>query len=238
MPIKSTVLLKEGIKMGFTERSPSPMPGASDPFINDVLLWLKGDDFTDSSSHSRSVSQGASASIETTIKKYGTGSFAFRVDNAEVLIPNVSGLTTLNDVTVEAWIYKFQEGSNHGLFQFNGKTTSSYQQNFVALVFSAEWLARVFSTVNGSLNNIIVNETWTHLAYVFNANGNCDIYVDGNKEVTLARTYPTLNTANDLMIGHYYTSGYFGGYMEGVRITNALRYTANFNPETDTYLAY
>jgi tRNA U38,U39,U40 pseudouridine synthase TruA len=92
----------------------------------------------------------------------------------------------------------------------------------------------LFSTTNFT-SNLTLN-TWNHVAIVRN-NSNWSFYVNGNFLSTQVRSLAGTNTG--LTIGGYYDNNYpLRGYMDSFRITNAIRYTANFNPETDTYLAY
>lgn len=210
----------------------------SDPFLNQVLLHLKGDNFTDSSPNPKTVNTSASSAISTAFKKYGSGSLNFTVENSVVAIPNLAGVTNFNNLTIEFWAY-FTNTSDKGILQFSN-LTNSWTNTFIRL-FSH---TRVNYWNNTSIiisRSIPINQ-WVHIAFVHNGN-NLTIYVDGVSVWTGIRTNPNLNTAHNLNVGAYYNGTgslmYTArGYFDSFKITNAVRYTQNFNPETDTFLAY
>lgn len=233
--IKSTELPKEALRMGEKHRSINPFSIGGDPFLNDVLLWLKGDDFSDSSSFNRSLNLDINSAINTEVKKYGVGCFDFTLTSSALFVPNLSGLVSLGETTLEFWFYKEGISNNHGVCQFNGNTTTNYQSNYLTLRDNN--LAIIFA--GSSIPLTYSNGVWNHIAYSFKGNSEIDIFVNGMLQATVIRSYPILDSSKDLMLGRYYvTTSSFGGYIDSLRITKAIRYTSSFDPESNTYLSY
>jgi hypothetical protein len=213
------------------------------PIITDpVLLWLKGDDFTDSSSKAQAITNNNTV-IETAIKKYGTGSFNFNAANRVLLIPTnalVTNAFITAGLTIEWWQYQLNSTYGYiGVFQFNNNGVyagSVLAEAAKGYLYEGETRINFFSgadiTITSSLNQ------WTHYAVTL-LDTNVSIFQNGVLVTTTTRTIPTLNTTN-LAVGNGSTNEgrYFRGYIESFCITKGRKYTANFNPETDTGLAY
>lgn len=205
-----------------------------DPFLSDVILHLKGDDFTDNSQYAHTLTVSGSLAINTTIKKYGSGS---------IYIPPVTNLITLNspnltlgttDWTIEYWAYRVSQTDNTGfLFFNNGSTTTNrisiehyYNRERITIADKTY----ILLTDNPSLN------TWVHKAFVKTGN-TIKKYVGGIlSESTTISTHNFNSSSWELLK----TSSFcrITAYIDSIRITKSARYTANFNPETNTYLAY
>ncbi|WP_324282473.1 LamG-like jellyroll fold domain-containing protein [Cyanobacterium aponinum UTEX 3221] len=205
----------------------------TDPYYNDVLLYLKGDDFTDSSPNPKTVNLSTGSIINTSIKKYGSGSFDFRNGNSFLSINNANlWLNNFLSLTIEFWYYCTLHSSDTGILQFDG--TLSYQ-NMWRFYDSAQlnYLGnsspqRIFIT-NRPLN------TWIHCAIIHD-NGAYRYYQNG---ILQGGANPSaIPTVGLLRIGTYGSDYPSRGFIDSFRITEAIRYTSDFNPETDTYLAY
>jgi hypothetical protein len=85
--------------------------------------------------------------------------------------------------------------------------------------------------------------TWTHLAAVHKTTKEVDLFVNGVKEsFSHTDNYANFDPSVLLTIGKLLSLGNnvnpLHGYIDSFRITEGVvRYTSNFNPETDTYLA-
>jgi hypothetical protein len=79
---------------------------------------------------------------------------------------------------------------------------------------------------------------WQHIAVVRNGT-NFSGYRDGTGTTVATSSASVHSSGQALNVGGD-TNGFFlNGYIDSFRITKGVaRYTANFNPETDTYLAY
>lgn len=198
------------------------------------LLWLKGDDLTDSSANSFVVQNvGTGVIVDNLIKKYGTGSLYF--DNQSHLAFNSSKFALgVSNFTIELWLYLTESIGNVGVWTF--ATSESYPvTSYLDLNFYSNQ-SRNYATSYGFDYGLLINE-WHHLAVV-RKNGILSLYVDGVVSPT------TINFNSDIqntffLIGLYLSSQYrMTGYIDSFRFSLEARYLSNFNPETDTGLAY
>lgn len=226
----------EADKLYYEDQQIYPVISTTDPFLADTLLWLRGDDFADSSSFSRGIIQGSGSAINSDFK-YGSGSLDFNNANSSIQVNNVAGLTSLTNISVEAWVKLFGTNtSGNGLLQWNGRTSNNLTNNIITLNYQSP--TRIL--VNNNFFNIPYSfNQWFHLALVY-LPSSVQIYVDGILRATVGSAGIALNTSNTLQIGAYFNgiSAQLGGLVDSFRITNAVRYTGNFDPEIDTYLAY
>jgi hypothetical protein len=87
------------------------------------------------------------------------------------------------------------------------------------------------------ISNYTTNQ-WVHIAITRNNNVH-RAFVNGVLTGTPLTRTNNENVTNQVWIGTnaYTTLNYYDGYLDSFRITKDIaRYTANFNPETDTYL--
>lgn len=189
------------------------------PTTSSVLL-LTGDNFLDAASNTTLTNTGVT--VNTTTKKFGTGSLYFN-SSAYFTIPTLN--LTL-DFTIECWMYKsynssfsiFLSPANGGgdpWFGFNGDQT----------VYFGSGANQI--TMASSINN-----AWTHMAYV-RTGTSIKVYVNGNDITTTA--YTLAGTVSISVIGAYTSTGTYGfsGYIDDLRVTSGLaRYTTNFTPPT------
>lgn len=196
-----------------------------DPFYSSVILYIKGDlDIVDDSSQRSSITNTGGVVIDNVNYKYGTGSLYFpgshylSIDNAVF-----AGIKT-GDYTVDFWM-KVNTGTGQTLFQFGDNRNTGYEAN----TFNDN--LRSFANNYGPLLN--VTNTWAHVAVVKQGTS-LIAYLNGNIVGTVATsvsiTSSLFNVGGPLHINN--------GNMDSFRVTTAARYTANFDPETDTYLAY
>lgn len=205
-----------------------------DPYLANVVLHLKGDgaNIVDSSPANRTITLTGSPYIDTTKSKYGGSSINISTgNNLNVSAPN----TFLNDFTIEAWVNQSTLSANNCIMgSFSG----------------GNWFFNLSSANGGSLNFYL---TTTHYTFTITRDLNTWVHyavcrsgttLSGFKNGFLLgqKTVPSTalsNTSNAFKVGDRLTSSIpFIGNLDSVRITNIARYTANFNPETDTYLAY
>jgi hypothetical protein len=211
-----------------------------DPFLSNVLLHLKGDDFNDSSPNPKTVTNlNNLVVLDTSIKKYGASSFNFNASGRCLFIPNNAGITSFSNLTIEYWCYYGGAAYAYtGIWQYNND--SIYSSNSGELTTAQIFPSLTSTQINSSTSLAIdsVANAWHHFAVTFSGS-TIKIYQNGMLKHTITCTLPAL-TANNFSIGNYSDNGgrYFRGNIDSFRISNAIRYTANFNPETDTYLAY
>lgn len=202
-----------------------------DPLENDVVLFLRGDDFTDSSLVANTVTPLANASIDNSIFKTGTGSFLINGTSEGINIDSFTAITDFRNTTIEFWHYNLDNAASSWGFMAQNALSSSNSWNIYMLPSGSLY---VFGGLLSGVTPPPLNQ-WRHYAFVFGTS-DCKVYFDGilQGSITNAIFFPTLTK---LFIG--YRTGITSdikGNLDSFRITQGARYTANFNPETETYL--
>jgi hypothetical protein len=221
-----------------------------DPYWDNVVLYLKGDGannsttFTDSSNSSKSISRSGDTQISTAQSKYGGSSIYFDGTGDGLTVPDSEDWNFTGDFTVESWIYA-TAFKNFGIIvgQHGGFGQSSNRSFCLRQDSSQRFeILRSFDGTNvvalTNSSNFILN-TWYHLA-VTRQGSTYKLFVDGIQVATDTNASSLYNSTYPLSIGsaQNFTDNW-QGYIDSLRITKGTaRYTANFNPETDTYLAY
>jgi hypothetical protein len=218
--------------------------GETDPYADDVVLFLKGNgtdgstNIVDSSPANRTITRVGSPGpvISTAHSKYGGSSMLFSGSNhIHGEIDNIPG-----DYTVEMWVrWNVVQGSK-GLFQLSnlvGGFRSTYNHAFVAANGNATsyFFTRGTSTRTALQNAAPAANTWQHLStcrqgnnYYFSTDGTVVDY--GTSGDSLSCSY--------FAVGGYFSNSYRSNcYIDSLRVTKGVaRYTTNFDPEEDTYL--
>ena len=229
-----------------------------DPFLNDIVLYLKGDGanngtvFTDSSQYNHAISRfGVGNNIVTsnTQSKYG-GSSLYSPTNAVesgLEIPNNSVFNIgTKDYTIEFWYYKTSDNFQNNLteiFTLDGLDFPLTVYDGVALgskpalYTSADSIAW---TVNVSVANTVISlNQWNHVCFCRKA-GFLRGFLNGNLFQSVADISSVgSGTANPSLMSSR-LSGFYGamlGYIDNFRFTMAGRYGASFNAETDTFMS-
>lgn len=208
---------------------------AKDASFSNVILLLHGDGangsttITDSSATPKTAT-ATNTSINTLLKKFGTGSIYFGTGN-NGYVSLASELTFTGDVTIEFWAY-ITAGSPSGQSIGTSSTTVNSQ---IPYLYSDGRIGYYnnganFLTAAGkfSLN------TWFHCAVV-RSSGVARIYINGVDTGSSVADTGTVYIKN--------ISGFNGGasgyniigYFDDVRISNIARYTANFTPTTEAF---
>ena len=173
----------------------------------------------------------ADAQIDTSVKKYGTGSMEF--DGTGDYLQNFSSLTAMGsgDFTWECWVY-FNSFGILGIIDSRlsaGTVTGAgllYVNGSNQLIYWSNGTARVTSSA-------LSTGQWYHFAVVRNS-GTVALYIDGSSVGTAADT--TNMTYPILRVGATYDNYYLNGYIDDLRITKGVaRYTAAFTPPTQAF---
>jgi len=210
----------------------------TDPYANNVVLFLKGDgtngstNIIDSSPSPKTVSVFGNTQISTAQSKYG-GSSIYLDGTGDYLTANAStdsiNIRT-NSYTIELWFRSLAAQTQLLFGEINGNL---YLQHFNGIYYFGD----------GSTNNIAISSTlpvntWTHIAISFNGT-TTRLFKDGTQlssTTSLLKNYSWDVFAIGARLGGSPT-GYSNAYVDSFRITKGVaRYTANFNTETDTYL--
>lgn len=222
----------------------------NDPYYSSVVLYLRGDGangsttIVDESPTPKTISVFGDAQISTAQSKYGGSSIYFdgtgdylSVDNSSIDF-NLDG-----DFTIEGWLFTSRGATLQGLISL---MNDSLDGSIITTSSTGNKIALNYYAGGGLIDNIGTNDDftlsgWNHFAFVKNGS-NLSSFLNGVLQNTKTsfgswdlRNYP-------IQIGRWnYTVNYryLQGYIDSLRITKGVaRYTANFDPETDTYLAY
>lgn len=209
---------------------------SDDPYFNDVALFLKGDgtNIVDISITSKTISVFGNTQISTAQAKYVGSSIYFDGSGDYLSIADSADLSpTTGDFTLEWWMYPT---ASTGYILGKGDATSVAGSTFSFLTNGTK-VVYYNGTTGATPSFSVTLNTWQHFALVRNGI-NLTCYKDGVSvsSVTLPAGASVNNTTSQLRIGYYATSGYTG-YIDSFRFTNGIaRYTADFDPETDTFL--
>jgi len=211
-----------------------------------VSLLLNGDGtngsqvFTDLSSRPKTITNTGSVTVNTSVKKFGTGSMKFSGSN--YLITSSSsdlGFGTGN-FTIEFWYYPLTRTSTYPQILNN---SAAWGTNAISLsdrhgdaptkfTFDINNYSATRSIVS---NTVVVENTWYYLAIVRNGT-NISLYVNGIYDNGIT-TSVSVDGGGPIQWRVGSENGnantFLNGYIDDLRITKGLaRYTQNFTPPT------
>jgi hypothetical protein len=203
-----------------------------------TLLLLTGDDFVDHSIYSHTVTNSG-VTLSGEVSRFGSsyrfgGSAKINVDIGDKRITN--GVFTL-----EMWIklndvvksYKcVADFCNHSTMYFDA--SDNRDGTLVLMNGAASWQAYGSAMYNGS---VVLSTDWNHVAIVGNDSGHNWLYLNGTKLTSgnYSSSTNVMSMANGkIQFGNIALnmSRYFKGYMEEIRLSNIVRYTDNFIPQS------
>jgi hypothetical protein len=219
--------------------------GGSDPYANNVVLFLKGDgtngstNIVDSSPNPKTISVFGNTQISTVQSKYG-GSSIFFDGNGDYL--------TISDDPI--WDF----GTSNFTIEFWGYFTGAYQNyrrilsfgvgGNESIILEQDGTGKIVPSLSGTSAKFTSSSafplnTWNHLAYVRDGT-NFQLYFNGTP-VGSTTSSDSSPASSGVIIGAWLylssPSRFIQAYLDSFRITfNVARYTSAFNPETDTYL--
>ena len=172
------------------------------------------------------------AQIDTTTKKYGTGSLEFDGTGDRLVFPSTPDLQLgTGNFTIEGWVYR-ADTNIRGVFQLSG-TAGGLQPNTTTNLAlgsdtGAVWRIYANNSAYNSATTWSIN-TWYHFALVRNS-GTTTLYINGTSVISQADTVNY--TGQNLCVGGFYdTTFLMNGFIDDLRITKGVaRYTANFTP--------
>ena len=173
--------------------------------------------------------------VSTTDPKIGNGSGSFggatsiSVDNANLLLNNTT------QKTIEYWIKTANTSVRVyiSMGNFANSAATSWWQLYNQSNNRLE-LGRPGAAVTVSPNNTyFANGAWQHFAWTINGNNN-SWYVNGNLIHTFTRTASEWTTSSNVMAfgAQNPTNQGLVGNMDEIRVSDIVRYTANFTPQT------
>ncbi len=210
---------------------PSIYIGDGDPLFSNTLLILKGDgtnnstSIVDSSGTPKTITRFGDVKISTAQSKYGGSSIYFDGTGDYLRAPSL--MTTNMNFTIESWVYP--------LATFSGgfvDTASGQSGTFRHFGGNIETPGANATALN------ITSNTWSHLAICFNsATSLLTIYVNGVLHNSRTFNRSTFDSTNfDIGTVNSGGSANYNGYFDSYRVSDIVRYTTTFNPDTDTYL--
>ena len=214
--------------------------GGTDLYATNVSLLLTGNGtngstaITDLSASPKSIT--SSATIDTTTKKYGTGSIRTSPTGSKyALITNTTAMDLSGDFTIECWAYMVSQQSYGGIFSLGVAGNASSYGPFVLTVNSTS-ITTYISTSTAITSSVAMSlNAWTHLAVTMKGT-TYTLWVNGvnTASTTYAGARGIPYTTSTLGLWYSGTDNYyFDGNIDDFRITKGIaRYTANFTPPT------
>ena len=177
------------------------------------------------------------AQIDTTTKKYGTGSMEFDGTGDYLNLPSSQNLSLGGgDYTVECFVY-LNSSKNQGIW--DGRNTNSSTAGVALYVTSGNAWRMVVNNATFTVGGSITNSVWTHVAVV-RSGSTITVYVDGSSVNTTTSANNLTDTS--FLIGTLRdnpdaTANFkLDGFIDDLRITKGVaRYTANFTPPTAAF---
>ena len=214
-----------------------------DPNFADVELLLHGDGtsgsttITDSSLNGITVTANGNAQIDTTIKKFGTGSIEFDGTGDYLTAPDDAAWDLgSSDFTIEAFVYPTASPAQPIII---GQWTSSYAWVLLLSNDGNRYLRGLL--YNGSFNDYVSTSalslnSWNHCAFVREGN-TVSLYLNGTSVYSTTFTGSVSTSTSALSIGANSVGGSpFQGYLDDVRVTKGVaRYTSNFTAPTAAF---
>jgi hypothetical protein len=219
------------------------LPVAADDFYSSTGVILKADgSFIDQSPYASTItnSSGTPTELNTTTKKYGSGSARFyRNASTSLSVATNSNLDLTGTFTIEGWVYL--TGHPSGLNSICGKwggsnysylvtlqSSGSMESTTLVVYFNEGSTGPSFSFSTPTLNT----GGWYHIALV--RNGNSLLAFLNGTQVGSTQSYSgtPATRSGPLTIGSAGEDGHhFDGFIDDLRITKGIaRYTTTFTP--------
>lgn len=215
--------------------------GPVTPYSLPVSLLLHFDgSFADSSPSNANVTASNAAAINTTVKKFGSGSGYFS-PNGIVEIPASAATFGSDDFSIECWAHPVTNGLDDTFNVLFGADTGGDATSMALITING--MVYFLASAAGGWGLVLYGGTlptneWTHVA-VCRANGVVTLFVSGVAVSTGEIT--SIQAPAFASVGHYrYINGStptsFDGYIDEFRIVNGVAvYTSNFTPPAGPY---
>jgi Concanavalin A-like lectin/glucanases superfamily len=174
------------------------------------------------------------AQLDTTTKKFGTGSLKFDGTGDWLLVPDsIDQRLGTGNFTIECWLYLSATGAARGIV---GKGTST--TGWLLSTNSSNAVVFTYGTSTITSTGTLSGATWYHIAVVREGTGTnqTKIYIGGTNDGT-GTVSTDFTQTNAGYVGANRTAGdALNGYIDDLRITKGVaRYTANFTPPTAAF---
>ncbi len=177
------------------------------------------------------------AQIDTTTKKYGTGSMEFDGTGDYLLTNGSDKELGSGNFTIEFWVYFNSVSGVSVLIDYRPASTSGayplIYRNGTSIIYGVNSGDRITSTTTFAIS------TWYHIAVV-RSSGSTKMYVNGTNEGSAYSdsTFMLAPTNRPVIGGNGFTLGneQLNGFIDDLRITKGIaRYTANFTAQTSQW---
>jgi len=172
------------------------------------------------------------AQIDTTTKKYGTGSMKFDGTGDYLSIPPTSEFEFgTGDFTVECWFYASTvSGGEIPVYKQHGGVDAICE---IRISSSKIYGKTATDQTVGAGTTTLSTNTWYHVAFVKSSNV-YSLYLNGVSEGGTVTNATRINRPTTVRVGGNQTAVFFfTGYIDDLRVTKGVaRYTANFTPPT------
>lgn len=223
--------------------------GTTDPYAANVVLFLKGDgtngstSIIDSSLSPKTITRVGDTQISTAQFKYnssiyfdGSGDYLTSPTNTDFEFGS-------GDFTIETWIYPINFNSVDGGFIALGAQSGSaswiLRGTNAGLISFTYWTAPTTAASFSTASGVLPLNQWNHVA-VTRQGTSLRMFHNGILVASRTDTFTLANTDRPIQISYGFSSlsaRFQQCYQDSLRLTKGVaRYTANFNPETDTYL--
>jgi hypothetical protein len=214
----------------------TPPTAPLQPITNTVLL-LNGNNggVEDSLGKVNLFTNGPAPEINTTVKKFGTGSIKFDGSNDWLLSKHDPGFNIESgDFTIEGWYYRIGTG-RHSIIN---KRPSSGNSGFeLRIEPSSVNNNPVFYFTGGSsfgtINYSVPSNQWVYIAVV-RSGSNAALFVDGQREASSSSWADGTSNTGSLRFGHgtQVSNDYLNGYLDDFRLTKGV---ARYDPTLTTH---
>lgn len=241
-PPTAAFLTDSGTVTPTTPTTPTTPPTSG----STVSLLLSGDGtngsstFTDLSTTPNTMSAFGNAQINTTQKKFGTGSMLFDGAGDYLTMPTTANLIFDADFTIECWAYRVSASANYdALYTTNALQNWDTNGNATALVWSCGGFHGFGNPWTPySSGTSVPTGSWVHMA-VTKASGTVRFFIGGTQVHTLTHSGNigySGQTQGIAIFDSYSGPGgrlFFNGYIDDFCITKGIaKYTANYTPPT------
>jgi len=206
----------------------------SDPYSNNVVLYLKFDSLPlmDSSDKAASLIPAGDTTINSNNPKYGSASVYFDGvgDTLDVPHQNFFNFESGEDFTIESWINYSDVSGHPPIISKGSQATSSgwtlyYDNEFKLIRFGVPHISNdIGASFDPSTNK------WYHIACT-RRQGTLKLFIDGKLSATENESNYAYSTSENVKIGISHSGYMLHGYLDEVKITKGVsRYSTDFIP--------
>jgi hypothetical protein len=172
------------------------------------------------------------AQIDTTTKKYGTGSMEFDGTGDYLTAPASPEWIMSGNWTMECWIYPTSVTGVNVIIDTRNRVSGASSP--VMYINGTNLVIDTGAASVVSAGTITIN-TWQHIAATREGNS-WRIFINGTQVGSTTTNTTSYTTAYGCTIGSSFVSEHFDGFIDDLRITKGVaRYTANFTAPTKAF---